>query len=324
MFSAAETLGCVGGWGSMHPAIHYALSAFPAAFVDQLAEPVRLLLGERRASGSPEAWRGSRLTGDGFPVELAFCTADERLRLTVEPDARDARHRLNVASNLLERVSPHAIPHDVLDAFRVMQSTASLTYGAWIGCRAGSDGTAFKLYAEVPEGGDITSLYPDVPVLPDYCAAAPRMLAYTPATQAFEAYFRADSLDPRYLPALLAPAGIEGQTQPLMDFLEEAYGYRIRGRLPGPSVGISYVSDPECCRVTLHFYARALWGSDARIRDGFVRLARAFAWDERPYLHVTRPLATRESWRTFHGLLGITLDESQQVSLSIGVRPVSP
>jgi hypothetical protein len=324
MSSVAETLDCDSALGSIDPAIHYALSAFPAAVVDEVTGPIRLMLGQPAARGTAQAVRPSPLTGDGFPVEFAFCTADARLRLTLEPGCADSRCRLDAASDLIRRMSTDAIPSEVLDALRAMQSPGQLAYGAWIGCRVGRDGMAFKLYAEVPPGGRMASISPAIPTLADSIAVVPRMLAYTPATQAFEAYFRAPSLEPRYLPAVLAPAGIEGQTQPLINFLEDAYGYCIRDRLPGPSVGISYVTDPERSRITLHFYARAIWGSDARIREGFTRVARAFAWNERPYLHVTRPIAARESWQTFHGLLSVTLDESQQVSLSIGVRPVLP
>jgi hypothetical protein len=308
---------------SIHPAIDYALSAFPPRIARQAEGPIRLMLGDGLTSETSDARGSSRLTGDRFPFEIAFCTADDRLRFTIEPGASDLdpRHRLEVASELMREMS-ESVPPDVLDDLCAMQSDRPLTYGAWIGCRVDGEGMALKLYAEVPPGGQTAGLYP-APRLSDR-TVVPQILAYTPATQEFESYFRVASLEPRHLPAVLAPAGIETQSQWLVGFVEEAYGYVVRGRLPGPSVGISYAAGPTRRRVTLHFYARAIWGSDARIRRGFSRVASACAWDERAYLHVTAPIAARESWKTFHGLFGITLEQSQPISLSIGVRPVKP
>jgi hypothetical protein len=117
---------------------------------------------------------------------------------------------------------------------------------------------------------------------------------------------------------------MEAHASWLVEFVEEAYGHTVRGRLPGPSVGVSYVAGAESSLATLHFYARALWGSDARIRQGWSRLASRSGWDPETYLRATWPLAGRESWRTFHGLVGITLEAPPRVAVSIGVRPLTP
>jgi hypothetical protein len=305
-------------------AISYALAAFPPGIAHDAERRVALMLGERLASGIAETPRSSRLTGDGFPFELGFCTADNRLRFTIEPGAEglDPHNRLRVASELIGRMGGAPIPADVLDDLRAMQCNQPLQYGAWIGCRAGQGDAAFKLYAEVPPNGQTARLCPP-PRLGDRIAA-PRMVAYTAATGLFESYFRVPSLEPRHLPAVLAPAGMEAHAPALVAFVEDAYGYTVRGRLPGPSIGLSYVQDATESRVTVHFYARALWGSDARIRRSFSRVAGARGWDAAPYLHATAPMAGRESWKTFHGIFGITLAPSQPIALSIGVRPVEP
>jgi hypothetical protein len=321
--SAAEQLDL--GETGVPRAIGQALAAFPAGLARRAAGSIRMVLGGRLASGRAGAWRASRLTGDGFPFELGFCTGDDRLRFTVEPDdgGLDPRTRLDVAAELAEAVDQAPVPPRVLDDFRAIQAGASLAYGAWIGCRVGAERTAVKLYAEVPPGGKHASLGALGPALTDRIVV-PRMLAYSPATLAFEAYFRVSSLEPRHLPAVLAPAGMEAHASWLADLVQDTYGHAVRGRLPGPSVGVSYIAGPARARCTLHFYARALWGSDARIRRGWSRLARGLGWDDQAYLRVTRPLAARESWRTFHGLVGISLEEPPRIAVSIGVRPVVP
>jgi hypothetical protein len=149
------------------------------------------------------------------------------------------------------------------------------------------------------------------------------MLGYAPAAHEYETYLRLPSLMPHELAAVLAPAGAQGRAGWLLDWIEEAYGHPLRGRLPGPSVGASYTGGTRP-RVTLHFYARALWGGDARIRRGFARAAGVLGWDPHAYLALTAPLASREDWRTWHGLVGITLDGASHVSLAIGVRPEAP
>jgi hypothetical protein len=322
--SAAEQRLDLAGAG-VADAIGHALAAFPPGLARRAAGLIRLVLGGRLASDRADAWRACRLTGDGFPFELAFCTGDDRLRFTVEPDdgGLDPRTRLDVAGELARVLDQEPLPPEVLDEFRAMQAGASLAWGTWIGCRVGAEHTAVKLYAEVPPGAKNASPRARRPALTDRIVV-PRMLAYTPSTRAFEAYFRVPSLEPRHLPAVLAPAGMEAHASWLADFVQDTYGHAIRGRLPGPSVGVSYVVGPARGRVTLHFYARALWGSDARIRRGWSRLAAGLGWDDQAYLRVTRPLAARESWRTFHGMVGITLDEPPRIAVSIGVRPVVP
>ena len=199
-----------------------------------------------------------------------------------------------------------------------MQRGASLCYGAWIGCRVGPDGPVFKLYAEVPADRR----------LPEHCASGftlpdrpvvPRMVAYAPAKGMWESYVRVPSFEPIHLRAVLDFGGFLSMAARMVDLIEDAYGHAIRGRLPGPSVGVSYVDGVP--GVTLHFYARSLWGSDARIRRGVARVAGARGWGPERYLKVTEPLANRESWKTYHGLFGITVD-SAGISFAVGVRPV--
>jgi hypothetical protein len=322
MTDLAEPFVHATGLGSIHPAIDHALSAFPAAEALQAAAAIRCACGPRLASGVPEAWTGSRLTGDGFPLEISFSTADPRLRFTVEPGGRGLpmRERLEFAASVVETVGGIGVPEATLSGLRAMQADTPLAYGAWVGCRTASSGTDCKLYVEVPRGAPmrVRSL-----VL-DERDVVPRMLAYSPSGNSFEAYCRVPSLEPRHLPAVLEGIDGEARARWLLEFIEDAYGHRVRERLPGPSVGVSFLRHAQEKRVTLHFYARALWGSDSGIRRGFSRIARAIGWDDEAYLRVTAPLAERDEWRTYHGLFGITIDAAHCMFLSIGVRPIAP
>jgi hypothetical protein len=310
------------GLGAIHPAIDHAPAAFPPADARLAAAVIRHACGGRIASADPDAWKGSRLTGDGFPFELGFATSDARLRFTVEPGTRTtAQHaRLANAATVAAMVGGVVAAPQALEGLRAMQEKAALAYGAWLGCRIGPGGADCKLYVEVPPGAPfrVESL-----VL-EGREVTPRMVACDLASGAIEAYCRVRSLEPRHLPAVLASIGAEARAPDVFHFIEEAYGHRIRERLPGPSIGVSFVRNEARPRVTLHFYARSLWGSDGGIRRGFSRVAQGTGWDDRAYQGVTEPLANRDEWRTYHGLFGLTVDASPNLALSIGVRPMAP
>jgi hypothetical protein len=199
-----------------------------------------------------------------------------------------------------------------------MQSGHDLAFGAWLGCRAGPQGVTAKLYAEVPAGASWRARSVDLGAQ----EAPPRIVAYLPASGTFEVYTRVRRAHPGEIPALLAAGGAEHHAAHVHDYIEELQGRRLRDRLPGP-VGVSY-EWPRGERVTLHFYARALWGPDAAIRREFSRAMRALRWDDAPYLRATEPIAERNDWRTYHGLVGVTLDGAGAVSLGIGIRPIAP
>lgn len=311
------------GRRDLPPAIVRALSAGSQPIVGRAEAVVRTMLGERLDDASPDAWRGSRLTGDGFPFEIAFSTADDRLRFTLEPGPAGLapRHRLDLAVAAMRRLSTVPVPDGVVRDLAAIQSGAPLRFGTWLGSRVGPTDAAFKLYVEVPPSRPTTAFVEPV-ALGDRTVER-RMVAYVPKTRSFEWYSRVPSLEPRHMRTVLAPAQKEDEASRLLEVVEAAYGHRIRGRLPGPSVGVSYVDGGGAMTVTLHFYARALWGSDARIRQGFARIGREVGWDPEPYLEVSAPMATREDWRTYHAAMSISLDPANAMSYAIGLRPVA-
>lgn len=314
---------------AMHPAIVRALAAFPQDWADRANDALHTLLKERMAADGAQAWEGSRLTGDGFPVECAFANADQRLRYTAEPGPRlmEPRQRLACAIRLLNELgSP--IPADTVDLFGRLQRRDPLQYGAWIGGRHGWDGDEFKIYVEAPGGcksaallREIGSFFP-APRLANRTATL-RMIAFAPAARRYEVYQRVKGLAPEDLPRVLAPCGLEGRAGEVLSCLADAYGYAIDETLPGNVVGISYAlasaSSPDV--TTLFFPARMVWGSDRRIRQRYVALARGSDGEINRYQEVTAPLAERETAKTMHGMLGFGIAADRPMVISIGVRP---
>lgn len=307
------------------PAVGRALAAWGPAVARRAAETARACLAARFAADGADAFGGSRLTGDGFPLEIAVSTADHRLRLTFEPGSRrlDPRRRIDAALDVVAGITGREVDPAALDRIRHMHAAREgLRYGAWVGCRVEAGAIAAKLYAEIPPGTEPGLLPPLRPALYDR-PAVPCMIGCPAGAEGFELYWRLPSLLPAELPAVLEPAGLEGEAARLLAFIEEAHGCRVEGRLPGASVGVSYAHRGGRTMVTLFFFARALWGSDARIRRGFARAAGAAA-NLDPYWRATAPLADRETWATSHALIGVTPAAGTPPALTIGFRPVSP
>lgn len=317
---------------TLHPALDRVLAGFQHKMSARAAVALQRLLHER-LSGGLSAWASSRLTGDGFPVEITFTSADQRLRYTVEPATPQAtpQQRLVLALQDINALSLSPIPSAMAAAFRRLQHLGDLSFGAWVGGRHSLVDDQFKLYVEMPmlestdsAAGELTAL------LGEYPQPGPvdrlvnlRMLAWSPGSAQWELYYRIGAPAPHHLAAVLAPAGYAAQAGDLLRYLREAYGHSFAERLPGESVGVSYTWQPGQAEssVTLFFFARTFWGGDARIRQQFGSWSTALGWNDRQYQRITAPLAGRRVWKTFHGILGVSLLPGRQLALSIGVRP---
>lgn len=281
------------------------------------------------------AWKTSSLTGDGFPVEFAFTTADNSLRYTCEVSTplTTPKERLAIALRRLKTLGSAAPPAPLLAKLQQIQesgtSLLSLQYGTWVSGRHSLAGDSYKLYVEVPDGALKTAAQPlnrlriPQPELANRTVQL-RMLGYNLATRQLEPYFKVQRLEAYHLPRLMAPCGLSDHAHTLHRYLEQQYGYALPDKLPGDSVGFSYslspVGVPET--FTLFFSARAFWGGDASIRRRFCQSATAQGWDASLYTDMTSPLKTCHTWATHHGLLGYSVLPCGSILPGIGVRPL--
>lgn len=268
-------------------------------------------------------WEGSGLTGDGFPLELGFTTADPALRWTFDPVPPGAARPVEAALAALVRLGQ--TPGSCVGAIARRLEAASAVSFAWIGGRHDAAGDRYKLYVPLPKGPEaeaaLAALALPRPRLPDP-PAVPRMLAFGPGPERVEVYWRA-AAPVWMLPRLLEPAGVADRATALAATLEDAWGHRLRDRLPGGDVGISYarcVDGPPSA--TLFLIARTLWGGDGRIRARMLERLTAAGAPVAGYETVTRPLAGARTAETRHGMVGIGIGQSG-FHWSIGVRPVA-
>ena len=276
------------------------------------------------------AWQTSTLTGDGFPLEFAVTSSDADLRYTTEISTPLVApvQRLALAQQRLRQLTPAEIPAAVLARLQQVQQGGELRYGTWVGGRHGLRGDSYKLYVEVP-AADLATFHTPLaecqipyPTLADRPVRL-RMLGYNLTSRRLEAYFRVPQVESYHVPRLMQLCGAGDRASELWDFIEASYGYSLRGKLPGGSVGFSYSVAPDGLSpiFTLFLFARALWGGDARIRRQFSALAAQQGWDITPYHQLTQPLALRHTWATDHGLLGVGVAATGSIALSLGIRP---
>lgn len=241
-------------------------------------------------SAWPEvAWRFSRLTADGSPVEFVFSTAREGLRYTVEvagPEIPE-RDRMDAACELLTRLSYQRPPDALIQEWKRAQTSGTLRWGCWLGIRMRGPHDDAKLYIEMPRVGGLPFLI---------------MTGYEVRTGRVESYFRKKLMgvgDVR----LLKPQAAAG--------LERLWGMPIETALGFFTPGYSVSGDEVA------FFLRGGWmGGPAAVRRRF--LERGPAGDVGVYRALTDGIADRQLCD--HGVVtlgyGPNGGEEMRVSLS--------
>ena len=270
----------------------------------------------------------SRLTGSGYPLELGFTTSNASVRVTTDPALSVARpaDRLAEVAIIAHSMNSQPLPAGLQESLCNLQQ-GPLKYGAWLGLRSASQG--YKIYSEVAKrsNGDWKSAFPTAAARMSASRlirqATLRIVGYDSNADSLEFYFKPANLDPDCCADLLAPMGIGGAYPATRDFIEDAYGHRIRSRWPGGNIGVSYSmrSNAENAAITLYFHARSFWGRDANIRKRFARYGQRAGIDVSVYRHHTRGCIGNETCLTQHGLLGFVIKPHEAIDLCIGYCP---
>ena len=301
------------------------------AAVQRAREALDALLTGVYGSAWPDvAWEFSRLTGDGFPVEFVFSTQDDDIRYTCEvagPETAESE-RLGRAEHLLVEMGSVAPDPSQMDFLRAAQATGPLTWGTWVGGRHGPRDDSYKLYVECPAAsGSVADRWIERLAgsrdLLQRRATALRIAAYEPARSRMEFYFKTEDLEPGEVGALLRRFGLGARQGELLDLIAQAWGRPIRDRLPVGNSGFSIAAPLAgvCHAFSLHFYARSVFGGDARIRRRLLELARKMRWNLGAYAECSAPLAQRDDARTLHGIVSFTVADGREPVLQVGLRP---
>lgn len=292
---------------NLHPDISFALAGFPPA---QRAGAQGVLAGLGIASVPGQ----STLTGDGFPFELSFTTADDDLRWTCE---------LNCAGTAQDRMVQTSRIYAGLGGSLSLPLPAPRRFGAWLGGRHKRDGqSSYKLYLDPG-----TAAPPPSAPLPadDVAGFRPslRMIGVGPDPERREYYYRFQSGNSHLLRRLASVAGLGHRAGDLMDILRAQAGRGPDDLLLRGAIGVSFAyAGPDAApQMTLYLFARTLWGSDAVIRRAFLRILDSAGRNPDAYAAATAPLHDLRRSCTWHGMVALTMTDTHH-GWGIGLRPI--
>ena len=188
------------------------------------------------------AWSWSKLTADGYPVELAFVAGVPgplQLRWVAEVAApeRPVAERLNRAIVLAHArdVRAPVAAECMYSRLLALQAGADLEYGAWLGGRHDARRDTYKVYAELLAGPDTDAFVRDCfgerPLL-ERGGVEPRMAGIDASRGAIEVYFRAEGMEPWEVARLLGRVGLAERAEALLALVEEIAGHSANDRLP--------------------------------------------------------------------------------------------
>jgi len=292
----------------------------------------RSLEGTHRSCWPGLAWRSSRLTGDGYPVELSFAADDPALRWTADvagPEV-DPAQRLPAAIEAITSWDPDTA--DLLEtyapALHAFQRAGQLRWGCWVGGRSLGEAARWKLYIEIPPQG-LPRAGPACALLhavdrPHDPTTSVRMIGWDPRADRQELYVRVAHLDTLRLSRLLDLAAARHRLGELLDVLQAAYRRPVRPRLPGTDHGLTVSFDRATgtvAAVSVCAFAVAMFGPDAHTRAAVLALAADRGWRLGGYPAVSAPLANTTIFPTAHQMVTITVTADGPIRFHIGLRP---
>jgi hypothetical protein len=273
-----------------------------------------VLLPLRRSAWPEVAWRSSRLTNTGTPVELAWSSRDPALRWSAEacapehPDvARVAAASAWLAARSEIPAAPPGLPGE----------TRPARWGAWVGGRHDHDGDRYKLYLEVRDEAPVPGLLP-APLR----AALPRGVGWPmlglESGGGLEAYGRLQSPTVAQAERLAAAAGLD--PAPWLR-LARALWPRGRDLLPGTTGLTIKLQGGRVLALGCFAHTGPLLGGEAAIRRRLLALIEQAGWDAEGYRELAEPLPGVEEIRPRHGMLGLGVAADGRGWLQVGLRP---
>src|SRR5262249_22448110 len=291
---------------------------------------LEIALGGVRASAWPEvAWAFSRLTPDGFPVELTFSSlGGSTIRYVVEiagPETseHDRIHHAFRSYRALAASQTAAAAREAEHVLAAMQKDRELEFGAWLGAAHSQQGDRYKIYVEIPRGATLptmaSTLFDGEFPLP-HCRPVPLMFGLQPDSGVREIYFRARGLTDADFGFLLRRYGLSDSYRDALDLVESTWG---RSGLPPAVAGFSVAASPDVSSraVSLFAGAEVLFGSDANIRRTLLEIGRKEGWNLGLYENVSALIQGHEGRSTRHGIISWIVSNQAPVEFRIGLCP---
>lgn len=285
------------------------------------------LRATRASALGPLAWQASRLTPCGFPVELAFSSANDELRTVVEVVAPEADRKLALPA-ALDFAGGHGSVGLATGADRLLAAHQAalpfLRFGAWLGSRHPADPpparsgdavaiggrspaaarTRHKVYVETsPDSGAawrlVDALAPAArPVLGGLGAVRFVGLALD-GSDRVEVYLRPHLIDDQQLTACLGRGGVGDLAPQVVAALGGPSGDHPHRRLLTRNLALSVaVVDGAVSAVAGFGFAHHRYGTDDSVRTAVLADAAATRWPSiEMYAAASAPCARTQSHR---------------------------
>ncbi|MBA6304204.1 hypothetical protein [Colwellia sp. MB02u-14] len=308
---------------------------FPG-IIDRASHSLATLLQKNLSKNAhQDAWKFSSLAG-GFPVEFTFKTNQRGIQYTVDVAAAEVvpQQVLPYALELLSQLQPDTLTEQDLDFFSTMQQCGKLSYGCWVGGQHCSDADEYKLYIEVPEGGDsmaVEWLNRQLPFdidlyrkpIAQHNKIKLEIIGYSLKSKDIECYFSIVDMAPWEIDEILKPVGMEQQRDSLVEQLQGAYQSAIYRKLPSREMGFSYAFSPATKHkaFSLYTFASSMFGSDRHAREAILSLCDKMNCNMDYYDQFTAQGGLNKSETSNHGLFGIALDSNANTTIYTGLRP---
>ena len=277
----------------------------------------------RAGTGTPDG--KSLLTPSGVPVEFTFRSGSDTLSYTAEPGL--PRSTPQEKWRTIATISGiHSADREGADLLPLLREQPGQRFGCWLGVRQGAGEVNFKVYQEVTSVGHELvrrHLLADLPALDPKLHIVPQLVGQSLPGGASEFYFHVLDPRPSTLHSLLKAAGAADRLHLVTDclaWLAAIPASQVREQL---RIGMSYrVAPGQPTIVTLFIHAAQISESNRQVRQRLLELAQQLSLDFARYERATCPLAEWEPPIPVHGLVGVTIGPSGNISLSVGVIPL--
>lgn len=296
------------------------LAAHDAVAASRAEPAIRCALaGVERSVWPQVAWRSSRLTGTGFPLEFAWSSRDAAIRWTAEvvgPE-RPLSEKLPAVLDRLRELTGAAAS---LSSEWLTLGRHAQRFGAWLGGRHDARGDRFKIYVETPPGEGssqigcvLGSIAADVPTRILW-----RMAGFDLHADRTEFYGRIQRFERWEMSRLCERCGFDPDALYALTAALVPYGSG-ESFLPGSS-GLSLTVDHDGKAVSLGWFgfARFLLGDDERTARALRPIMQRHGWPLDLYDALLGPTP---SGAFRHGFIGLGTAANGEVWMQLGLQP---